>query len=240
LLLLCAAAAFGQSYDWIQTGSRYENPVVLSLLLDYDLDTAEAVIRALAERRDGYVEDIISALLYQHSPRGAQLLGAYLMRVTAGSDAAARWARTNPDALSRLLAALPALGDGHARVAVLRLAPQAGARRARPVLAAELAALAETLAGSGGRASGAPRREIFAALAAAEAVGGQELAQSVIAIGRASRDAEVVREARRVAELLLRDDLPQRSDLQAEGTPLADQQPADDLEVVAGGDVGGK
>ncbi len=250
MLLLCAAAAFGQSYDWIRTGSRYENPVVLSLLLDYDLDTAEAAIRALAERRDGYVEDIIAALLYQHSPRGvspqgvsprgAHLVGAYLMRVTAGADAAARWARTNPAALSRLLAALPALDDGHARVAVLRLAPQAGARRARPMLAAELATLAETLAGSGGRASGAPRREIFAALAAAEAVGGQELAQPVIAIGRASRDAEVVREARRVAELLLRDDLPQRSDLQAEGTPLADQQPADDLQVVSGGDVRGK
>jgi hypothetical protein len=248
LLLLCAAAAFGQSYEWVRTGARIENPVVLSLLLDYDLDTAEAAIRALAERPDQYVEDIISALLYQHSPWGERLAGEYLIRVTgrgAGGGepdarAAARWARTNPAALDRLLAALPALGDGYARVAALRLAPMAGARRARPVLAVELAALAEALAARGGRASGAPRREIFAALAAAEALGGEELAPPVIEIARVSRDAEVVDEARRVAELLLRDDLPQRGDLQPQGAPLAHEQLADDLQIVAGRDVGGK
>ena len=236
LLLLCAAA-FGESYEWVRSGARYENPVVLSLLLESDLDAAQAVAQGLSKRPDGYVEDIIAGLLDQHSPRAPLLLGGYLAAVTDTAEKAAAWARTNPAAVAALLAALPTLGDGHARVAVLRLLPHAASPGARPVLAAELAGLVGAVRDGGGHSSGATRREIFAALSAAELVGGQELAAAVVEIARQSRDVEAVVEARRVAERLLRDDLPQRSHVEPQGPALADEEAGDHLEVVAGSDV---
>ena len=209
LLLLCAATAFGESYEWVRSGARTENPVILSLLLASDLDTGQAVVRALSRRADGYVEDIIEGLLNQHSPRAALLLETYLSAVTAAEDSGGRWARANPRALPGLLEALPKLRDAHARAAVLRLLPHAEPGLARPQLAAELEALAESLGTRRWRAGGGSRRELFAALAAAEIVGGEELAPALVDIARLSRDGEAVREARRVAERLIRDDFAQ-------------------------------
>jgi hypothetical protein len=204
LLCVCAAVSFGESYDWISSGTRLDNPVVLPLLLDSDRDTAEAVVAALAARADWYVEDIITGLLDQHSATAVDLAGAYLDRIVTRPGGARAWVAANPAAAGRLVEALPTLRDAYARAAALRLLPHTPPARAAAAVAAALTRAAEALAASGGHAAGAARAEVFAALAAADALADPAFAQPLLSIARVSRDPDCVTQARRIADRLLR------------------------------------
>ena len=68
ILIALAPNAPADSVSWIATGTRFENPAILSLVLTPDdLDTALSAMVHLAKRADQYVEDIIGPLLDQQS-----------------------------------------------------------------------------------------------------------------------------------------------------------------------------
>ncbi len=215
-LLLLASVSFRlPAADWgdvARRTDRRDNWWLLELLRGADLAESLEVAQALGAREDAYAEEILEGLIADASGRSADRT-EHLIRVLLESlfpprlppEEAARRAALNRAAVGRLVEDLPRFADPLLRARLLRLIPFTSGVDAAGLLMREGRDLARTLSGGRGLAGGPAglAAEAAAFLEAAGASGRAELAEPCIRLAEAAADPGLVKEARRVAELLL-------------------------------------
>ena len=127
---------------WVKETSRDNNDVVGDIILTEDSETSLRVIRALGQREDPYVEDIIERIFYQESrdideQYYLELLLATIFKRYNSPEKLAEWTNANPRAYNLLLENLTSFRNAFLKSYIILLLPYGETKYAKSLLMSE-------------------------------------------------------------------------------------------------------
>lgn len=198
--VLSTALAYGQSIPAFVAGtSRSANAAILAILLGNDTTDAVAAARALGERKDAYVGDILSTLFSRITGSASYRL-TLLLRIVLEYDfllPSPRPARiaVNEAELTALLGELQSIPDAETKGALLEISRYLPAGAAEKPLLDESGYLMGYLRANGGRFAPDRRDESLSFIGACRAHSNPVLRSQVAMLVELSRDETFVRAA---------------------------------------------
>lgn len=203
LFLFAAAGAGIQAQtvaQIVKASSRASNGLVLRVLLDDDTTNALSAAKALGDRKDPYVGDILEGLFShingRNSSRDLLLLRVVLEAVFLRPSPAPAKIAVNARSLASLLSRLESIPDAATKGALLDISRYLSSGEVEKPLLAEGAFLIAYLRKTGGRFSPERRYEAVSFLEACRAHGNAVLRNQVITQVELARDPSFVRAAR--------------------------------------------
>jgi len=212
--LLFLAAATGLLFadgaaDWIQTTDRSDDPEIIRLMDEGDLERKLEAAKALGLRRDPFVGNVIGHFLalYRHDRQYEyelviESILASVFPPQAGEAERAARSEANRETLAALIAACDGFGSGALKAACIRLGAAAGTAGVGPLAAREGGRLLERLRRNRGSADRADTEEILAILDAIAVLGMKDFGALPADFARFSGDKRVVERARALAGTL--------------------------------------
>ncbi len=212
LLLFSVCSISAAAQDWsvfVAASNRADDPFIIDMLKDADLETRIRICQALGSRRDPYAEDILSWLLAGFST-SSEFKDELLLRVAMkalfddapGAKALQDRLDANADFLNGLVENIGELKDPQLRGSILRLLPRLTAVNRLPALMEVGADLINALQQGGGWLSAPERALADDYLATVQGIGDPDFMEQCLQMARLSRDAGLTREARRTAGML--------------------------------------
>ncbi len=210
LLLLCAAALWGQDWEGFAAASdRSKDPVILQALAGEDLETRLAICRGLGRRPDASVGALVRPLLEASTPRGSdrtELLLRVLLQSAADSHSREEdlrdWASANESILDDVLAHISCWKSPQLQSILLRFAAvRADAQAIRAIMEVG-ASLVNRLQAVRGLISPEEAALALDYLSAVRRIPRDDFLEQCAAISRLSRDKAVVDAARAAAGML--------------------------------------
>jgi hypothetical protein len=207
LTLLPIITGFGVDLvSWISATEHSHNPIILSLVLSEDFETARRALIALGQRHDSYMEDIIGALFDQYS---RQLVGeSYLEYLLEGvlkiKEPAhmLRWLEENEKVLDRLLSDLEFFDSPYLKASLITLMTRGRLEDRRGNLMKGAHLIVERMIENRGFLEPGETREVLAFFQAAAEIGGKDFLEISLRIVEESRQSLVIREGRSVLAFL--------------------------------------
>ena len=207
----------GELADFISHTNRQDNPLLISLIQTNTLDTSLCVLKALANRTDFYVEDILLSLLISSHPDSGYKQ-EYLLRViltavfpsTLSQNQMQQRTLLNNRAIQNLINQLTIFTDPMLRRQILNLVPFVQTPTAITALVNEGNLIISNLHSQQGNVSAPMRSEILSFFDAAlllknslrELLCCELLQEQIVSISEFAGDREVVDSARRVVKNL--------------------------------------
>jgi hypothetical protein len=209
LFTLCSGWVSAAAVDWgafVAKSNRGDDPFIVDLLKDADLETRIQICEALGSRPDPYAEDILSWLLAGFST-SSEFKDELLLRIAMKAlfddarDEKSLQERLDANAgfLEELVRNIGKLTDPQLRGSILRLLPRLHAAGRLPALMEVGADLITALEQNGGRLSAPDTALANDYLATVQEIGGADFMEQCLQMARLSRDAGLTQKARQVA-----------------------------------------
>ena len=208
MLFLLTAGLFAlpaalSAEHWTAYTDRRQNPLILEIMRDGDLEEALQAARALGVREDAYVSDILSGLL----SRGREIPLLFLLRAVfppaESPQVLARRLSVNRAGLDELAAGLAGFSPALRRE-VVRLMRQAENRAYDPAVVAQAGWLCVRLGAQAGRADAELAELALEVLAYAGSSANPVFLDPVLRLKECTRSAPIARRAGEVASELAR------------------------------------
>ena len=185
---------------WTRFTNRSENPSIAEYLQLVDFSEALQTVRALGEREEPFVGDILASL-----PAAVRRAGErdVLIRELVAVLVSRGWQPVNREALNRLAEGLPAFGPA-LQAQLIRVLKDDGSSPLDRVVLAQAERLAELLRRQAGRTDAEHSSLLLAVLEYAEARADPLFLDPVLRLLEGSREREVGHRAQQVASRLAR------------------------------------
>ena len=127
---------------WVKESNRNNNAVVGDIILSGDIETSLRVIKALGQRQDPYVEDIIERIFYQESRDIDEEYYLELLLVTIltrdnSPEKLTAWTNANPRAYDLLSENLTSFNNAFLKSYIILLLPYGETKFAKSPLMSE-------------------------------------------------------------------------------------------------------
>jgi len=126
ILIYCFPAHSSDISDWVRESGRDQNSIIFKFILTEDRESSSKILKALGQRSDPYVEDIIESLFYQHLKDNdeenclEELLRAVLAARSTPEDVL-KWHSANSNAYNLLIDNLDKLSNPYLKSYIIRL-----------------------------------------------------------------------------------------------------------------------
>jgi hypothetical protein len=198
--------------DLVLRSDRRMNKEIIDLIFSEDYETVLSIMRALGQRRDPYVGDIIFAVFFTYT--GSEFykqenmleeLLSCLFDPTHERELLKERHDQNKAALTHLIINLPYIHSPGLKRHLIRLIPLSGQDEYHPLLAQEAEHIASLLKNNNGYVDKATDQELLTLLEVVGKLKITECAEICLTISYVSANGDVVQLARKVAVELLAD-----------------------------------
>lgn len=197
--------------DIVKQSDSSMNKDIIEFIFSEDYETALSIMRALGQREDSYVEDIISTVFstypgdefYKNENLLEELLSSLFAAQHNRALLSARF-NQNKAALHELIINIPHIYSPALKRHLIRLIPLAGHEKYRTVLAQEAESIIILLKANAGYAEKAVDQELITLLKVVAELELTDLAEICITISYVSGNRDIVQLSRQVASGLLK------------------------------------
>ena len=209
-LLSFASPARTAAFDiaeWVVSGDRRSNHVLSEMILSEDSETALRVIKALGERPDPYVKDIIEEIFFQYSDALDEeyFLEALFQSALAnrGSvDRRSAWVEANAVVIDMLSGRLPHISNAFLKAHLLTCIPYLGSPVAFSRLMSEGGGLLQEMRRNAGFLPAGRIKEALAFFEAVEKSGSPDFLRLCLDMRSGSRQRIIVDRASRAVRAI--------------------------------------
>ena len=209
-LLSLASPARTAAFDiaeWVVAGDRKSNRVLSEMILSEDSETALRLIKALGERPDPYVEDIIERIFFQYSAAVDEeyFLEALFQAALANrgsADHRSAWVQANAVVIEMLSGRLPHISNAFLKAHLLTCIPYLESPVASSRLMSEGSSLMQEMRRNAGFLPAGRIKEALAFFEAAEQSGSPDFLRLCLDMRSGSRQRIIVERASRAVRTI--------------------------------------
>ncbi len=192
--------------SFVKASDRADNPVIISLVQEYDLQTALIVLQAVGKREDPYAADILDALAAGHVTK-LIYQKEYLLRVLLESifDSAlpiptlSSRAEANRESLDSLVRGLNGLTDPQLKSVLVKVIELLDGSEYTPAVAGAFSDSIQQMKDNGGNLSPMRVELLLSLLSYVSRHPSSDFLGMCTMVARLSRDARVVEKARSIS-----------------------------------------
>ncbi len=192
---------------WVKESGRDSNAVVGDIILSEDTDTSLRVIRALAQREDPYVEDIIDRIFYQESRDRDEgyLLETLLFSILKMNNSPEKltiWTASNPHAYNLLVENLASFKNAFLKSYILLLLPYGETNGSKSLLMSESQRILDEMNRSNGYLTPGRINEVLAVFEGMDYYNDPVFSEMCLSLVEKSRQRMVVRRGQETLQRL--------------------------------------
>jgi hypothetical protein len=192
--------------SFVKASDRADNPVIISLIQEYDLNTVLIVLQAVGEREDPYAADILDAVASGHVTK-LTYQREYLLRILLESlfnsalpaGTISLRVEANRESLDSLVRAFNGLTDPQLKSVLVKTIELLGGSGYVPVVAGALSDSIQEMENNGGNLSPMRVELLLSLLSYVSRHPSSDFLGICTLVARLSRDARVVERARSIS-----------------------------------------